>query len=60
MEELLVTGVGYLKLAVEAVGAAIVGFGLSVPFDLPSGPAIIAVSGFFALIAWLVRLVRAG
>ena len=27
MEELLVTGVGYLKLAVEAVGAAIVGFG---------------------------------
>ncbi len=27
MEELLVTAVGYLKLAVEAVGAAIVGFG---------------------------------
>jgi uncharacterized membrane protein len=27
VEELLVTGVGYLKLAVEAVGAAIVGFG---------------------------------
>ena len=27
MEALLVTAVGYLKLAVEAVGAAIVGFG---------------------------------
>jgi uncharacterized membrane protein len=27
LEELLVTAVGYLKLAVEAVGAAIVGFG---------------------------------
>jgi len=27
MEEHLVTAVGYLKLAVEAVGAAIVGFG---------------------------------
>ena len=27
MEEFLVTTVGYLKLAVEAVGAAIVGFG---------------------------------
>ena len=27
MKELLVTAVGYLKLAVEAVGAAIVGFG---------------------------------
>ena len=27
MEELLITAVGYLKLAVEGVGAAIVGFG---------------------------------
>lgn len=27
MEELLITAVGYLKLAVEAVGAVIVGFG---------------------------------
>jgi hypothetical protein len=27
MEEHLVTAVGYLKLAVEAVGAAVVGFG---------------------------------
>jgi len=27
VEELLVTAVGYLKLAIEAVGAAIVGFG---------------------------------
>lgn len=28
MEELLTTAVGYLRLAVEAVGAAIVGFGV--------------------------------
>lgn len=41
-----------------ALLAALVGFSLSVPFDLPSGPAIIAVSGALALIAWLVRLVQ--
>ncbi|HET7457424.1 MAG TPA: metal ABC transporter permease [Gemmatimonadaceae bacterium] len=40
----------------SALVAAIVGFSLSVPFDLPSGPAIIAVSGILTLIAWLVRL----
>jgi zinc transport system permease protein len=38
-----------------AVVAAFVGFSLSVPFDLPSGPAIIAVSGVLALLAWGVR-----
>ena len=38
-----------------AVIAAFVGFSLSVPFDLPSGPAIIAVSGVLALLAWGVR-----
>jgi zinc transport system permease protein len=40
---------------VSALVAAIVGFSLSVPFDLPSGPAIIAVSGAIALVAWAAR-----
>ena len=40
---------------VSALVAAVVGFSLSVPFDLPSGPAIIAVSGAIALLAWGVR-----
>lgn len=35
--------------------AALIGFSLSVPFDLPSGPAIIAVSGAIVLVAWLFR-----
>lgn len=39
----------------SALLAALVGFSLSVPFDLPSGPAIIAVSGILALLAWGVR-----
>jgi ABC-type Mn2+/Zn2+ transport system permease subunit len=39
----------------SALVAALVGFSISVPFDLPSGPAIIAVSGLLVLIAWLVR-----
>ena len=40
---------------VSALVAAVIGFSLSVPFDLPSGPAIIAVSGAIALLAWGVR-----
>jgi ABC-type Mn2+/Zn2+ transport system permease subunit len=40
---------------VSALVAAVVGFSLSVPFDLPSGPAIIAVSGALALLAWSTR-----
>ncbi len=36
--------------------AAVVGFSLSVPFDLPTGPTMIAVSGALLLIAWLIRL----
>ncbi|MGH7677971.1 MAG: metal ABC transporter permease [Gemmatimonadaceae bacterium] len=39
----------------SALLAALLGFSLSVPFDLPSGPAIIAVSGAIALAAWAVR-----
>jgi zinc/manganese transport system permease protein len=43
---------------ISAVVAAVVGFTLSVPFDLPTGPAIIVVSGFLALLAWGVRRLR--
>lgn len=38
--------------------ASLVGFALSVPFDLPSGPAIIAVSGVLALLGWGVGRFR--
>ena len=38
--------------------AAVVGFSLSVPFDLPTGPAIIAVSGILVVLAWLVRIAQ--
>ena len=41
-----------------AVLAAVVGFALSIPFDLPSGPAIGAVSGALLGIAWVVQRVR--
>jgi ABC-type Mn2+/Zn2+ transport system permease subunit len=43
---------------VSALVAAVIGFSISVPFDLPSGPAIIAVSGVLVLIAFLVRLAQ--
>jgi ABC-type Mn2+/Zn2+ transport system permease subunit len=43
---------------VSAIVAAVIGFSLSVPFDLPSGPAIIACSGALALLAWPVRLMQ--
>lgn len=43
---------------VSALLAALVGFALSVPFDLPSGPTIIVVSGALALLGWLVRLAQ--
>lgn len=47
---------GIFGLAIgSALVAALFGFSLSVPFDLPSGPAIIAVSGILALLAWGVR-----
>jgi len=42
----------------SALIAAVVGFSLSVPFDLPSGPTIIAVSGALAVLAWSVRLLQ--
>lgn len=49
---------GIFAVAVSsALLAALLGFSLSVPFDLPSGPTIIAVSGALALIAWGLRRV---
>jgi ABC-type Mn2+/Zn2+ transport system permease subunit len=42
----------------SALLAAVIGFSLSIPFDLPTGPAIIAVSGALVLVAWLVRLAQ--
>jgi len=44
---------------VSALVAAFVGFSLSVPFDLPSGPTISAASGAFVMLAWGVRRVAA-
>jgi zinc transport system permease protein len=38
-----------------ALLAAVLGFALSIPFDLPTGPSMIAVSGALVLLAWLVR-----
>ena len=48
------TGVFAIAIG-SAIIAAVVGFTLSVPFDLPSGPAIIAASGVIAALAWLGR-----
>lgn len=38
-----------------AVGAVILGFSLSVGYDHPAGPAIIAAQGSLLVVAWLVR-----
>lgn len=40
------------------LAAAVIGFSLSVPFDLPTGPAIVAVSGALVILAWLLRRLR--
>jgi len=42
----------------SALLSVTVGFGLSVPFDLPSSPAIVAVAGIMVGLAWVVRRVR--
>ncbi|MBA3339803.1 MAG: metal ABC transporter permease [Gemmatimonadaceae bacterium] len=42
----------------SALVAAVVGFSVSVPFDLPSGPAIIAASGGLALLAYGGRVAQ--
>jgi len=43
---------------ISALVAAVIGFCVSVPLDLPSGPAIIAVSGVLAVVAFLIRLLQ--
>jgi ABC-type Mn2+/Zn2+ transport system permease subunit len=43
----------FAAAVMSALVAAIVGFTISIPFDLPSGPAIIASSGALAMLAWL-------
>jgi zinc transport system permease protein len=43
---------------VSAVLAAVIGFIVSVPYDLPTGPTMICVSGALALIAWGFRRLR--
>ena len=48
----------FLWSIVSGLLAALIGFTLSVPFDLPSGPAIIAVSGALALVAFVIRLAQ--
>ena len=49
---------GIFAMAVgSALLAALLGFSISVPLDLPSGPAIIAVSGLLAAVAWAARKV---
>ncbi len=40
------------------LAAAVIGFSLSVPFDLPTGPAIVTVSGALVILAWLIRRLR--
>jgi ABC-type Mn2+/Zn2+ transport system permease subunit len=42
----------FVVAVTSALLSAVVGFSLSVPFDLPSGPAIIGVSGMISLLAW--------
>ncbi len=47
---------GIFSIAIAAgLLAALAGFSLSVPLDLPSGPTIVAVSGVLALTAWGAR-----
>ena len=48
----------FAAAVVSALVAAVVGFTISVPFDLPSGPAIIAASAVIVALAWLVRLAQ--
>ncbi len=53
------TMAGMFTVAIgSALIAATVGFGLSVPLDLPTAPTIIAISGVIVSIAWLIRLAQ--
>lgn len=48
----------FLVAALAAATASVVGFVVSIPFDLPSGAAIIAASGALVLLAWGYRTLR--
>lgn len=48
----------FLISGTAGVLAAVSGFALSIPFDLPTGPTMIAVSGGLVALAWLVRKAR--
>jgi zinc transport system permease protein len=48
----------FLWAVTSGLAAALSGFALSVPFDLPTGPAIIAVSGALAGAAWIPHVVH--
>ena len=48
----------FIWAVVSGLLATAVGFMLSVPFDLPTGPAIMAVSGAVGGLAWLVRVLQ--
>jgi len=50
----------FLVAVCAALVAAVIGFSLSVPFDLPTGPAMIACSGALVLLAWLARQAQGG
>lgn len=43
---------------VAALLAALIGFAMSIPFDLPTGPTMIAVSTALVILAWFVRRVQ--
>lgn len=47
-------GIFFFAVA-SALLAAVVGFAISVPFDLPTGPTIVAMSGVLVVLAELVR-----
>lgn len=50
---------GTFMVAGAAAAIAVVGgFLMSVPFDLPTGSAIIAVSGLLVVLAWVIRRMR--
>lgn len=57
---LLARGMGgaFLVAALSAAIAVVGGFVASIPFDLPTGSAIIAVSGLLVMAAWAVRRLR--
>jgi ABC-type Mn2+/Zn2+ transport system permease subunit len=48
----------FLVSGLAAAAAVLGGFVLSIPLDLPTGSAIIAVSGLLVMAAWVVRRVR--